>query len=354
MRDSNEYNESEELYSQQKKTEISNVNNSTVFSTKESTVLKNQPFDEVFEADSSDESIDTPKRREQNSIVDKQNQQKPEQQQQQQQQVQNSQSIIQRKPPQEQQSYISEEDDEVQLSGSDYEDDASITNRNNSTINFYNPSNFTHLDVSTELKDLFTHILAYKPHSIDLETKLKPFIPEYIPSVGDIDPFVKIPRPDGQSDFLGLNVLDEPCSNQSDPTVVALNLTYSSRDITTKTVNIPSIENADKNPKRILKWINDIKELHKSKPLPSVKYSNSLPDINFLMQVWSDQFEELLQQVEIPPADINVELEDYVKIVCTLLDIPVYENIIESLHVVFTLYLEFKTNQHFGQQISNI
>ena len=31
----------------------------------------------------------------------------------------------------------------------------------------------------------------YKPQQIELETKLKPFIPDYIPSVGDIDAFLK-------------------------------------------------------------------------------------------------------------------------------------------------------------------
>jgi intraflagellar transport protein 46 len=30
-----------------------------------------------------------------------------------------------------------------------------------------------------------------KPMEIELETKLKPFIPEYLPAVGDIDAFIK-------------------------------------------------------------------------------------------------------------------------------------------------------------------
>jgi hypothetical protein len=32
------------------------------------------------------------------------------------------------------------------------------------------------------------------------------------------------------------------------------------------------------------------------------------------------------------------------------LDIPVYNNIVESLHVLFTLYSDFKQNQHFAGQ----
>lgn len=50
------------------------------------------------------------------------------------------------------------------------------------------------------------HTCRYKPHNIELETKLKPFIPDYIPSIGGIDEFIKVPRPDGKTDFLGLKV----------------------------------------------------------------------------------------------------------------------------------------------------
>jgi intraflagellar transport protein 46 len=64
----------------------------------------------------------------------------------------------------------------------------------------------------------------YKPHNIELETKMRPFIPDYIPAVGDIDPFVKVPRPDGKADNLGLDKLDEPAAVQSDPNVLQLQL----------------------------------------------------------------------------------------------------------------------------------
>ena len=35
-------------------------------------------------------------------------------------------------------------------------------------------------------------LLRYTPQKIDLETKFKPFIPDYIPAVGDIDAFIKV------------------------------------------------------------------------------------------------------------------------------------------------------------------
>ena len=34
--------------------------------------------------------------------------------------------------------------------------------------------------------------LSYTPQSIELEHHLKPFIPDYIPAVGDIDAFLKV------------------------------------------------------------------------------------------------------------------------------------------------------------------
>ncbi len=36
----------------------------------------------------------------------------------------------------------------------------------------------------------------YKPLTITLDAKLKAFIPDYIPAVGEVDAFLKIPRSD--------------------------------------------------------------------------------------------------------------------------------------------------------------
>ncbi len=95
----------------------------------------------------------------------------------------------------------------------------------------------------------------YTPQTIELDHKLKPFIPDFIPAVGDIDAFLKVrdnfqiwtvhecpifsfwmflfnaqvPRPDGEADNLGLLVLDEPCTKQSDPTVLSLWLSENSK-----------------------------------------------------------------------------------------------------------------------------
>ena len=60
--------------------------------------------------------------------------------------------------------------------------------------------------MSAEVKELFQYIGRYKPQTIELETRLKPFIPDFLPAIGEIDPFLKIPRPDGKKDELGLTV----------------------------------------------------------------------------------------------------------------------------------------------------
>lgn len=56
----------------------------------------------------------------------------------------------------------------------------------------YDPADYNHLQVSSETKELFRHITRYTPQAIELETQLRPFIPEYIPAIGDIDAFLKV------------------------------------------------------------------------------------------------------------------------------------------------------------------
>lgn len=183
----------------------------------------------------------------------------------------------------------------------------------------YNPADYAHLDVSTEIRELFGYIGRYKPHNIELDTKIKCFIPDYIPAVGEIDAFIKVSRPDGKPDDLGLKVLDEPSAQQSDPTgnVVCmqpcrcchpahasgvhtvLDLIWRSliKMSNLDPVRVVSIEHADKKPKEITKWINSINDLHRTKPPPQVQYTKSMPDIEMLMQEWPPEFEQRLKQV---------------------------------------------------------
>ncbi|XP_041742320.1 intraflagellar transport protein 46 homolog [Coregonus clupeaformis] len=211
----------------------------------------------------------------------------------------------------------------------------------------YDPADYDHLPVTAEIKELFQYITRYTPQTIELDHKLKPFIPDFIPAVGDIDAFLKVPRPDGKADNLGLLVLDEPCTKQSDPTVLSLWLSENSKQHNIAEVKVKSVENPEKNPKAIENWIESISELHRAKPPATVHYTRSMPDIDTLMQEWPPEFEELLGKVSLPTADINCDLNEYIEFICGILDIPIYKSRIHSLHVLFTLYSEFKNSQHF-------
>ncbi|CAM9751490.1 unnamed protein product [Ectocarpus sp. 13 AM-2016] len=224
----------------------------------------------------------------------------------------------------------------------------------------YDPADYTHLNVSAEIKDLFQYIGRYKAHEVDLDTSLRCFVPDFIPAVGDMDAFLKVPRPDKNPDELGFKasragrarglcpVLDEPAANQSDATVLELQL----RAISKKQygdVAVRSIENAHKNPAEIDKWVQSINDLHRTKPPPQVNYKKNMPDIEVLMEAWPPEFEEIVGNVNLLTPELDMPLEDYARMVCAVMDIPVYDNIIESLHVLFTTFMEFKSNAHFMQ-----
>lgn len=149
---------------------------------------------------------------------------------------------------------------------------------------------------------------------------------------------------------MGLAVIDEPSSNQSDATVLTLQLRAVTKSSGQQPVPVRSLEAADKNPKAIMGWIQSISDLHRHKPPPSVRYSKPMPDIEALMQIWPVQMEELLETCRLPDADLQVDLASYVRIVCAMLDIPVHgDKLTESLHVLFTLFSDFKASDPLGR-----
>ncbi len=76
-----------------------------------------------------------------------------------------------------------------------------------------------------------------------------------------------------------------------------------------------------------------------------------MPDIDKLMEEWPPEVEEAFNHLTLPGADIDMDLEGYCKLACSLLDIPVHpkseNNTIESMHVFFTLFSVFKENIYF-------
>jgi intraflagellar transport protein 46 len=142
----------------------------------------------------------------------------------------------------------------------------------------YNAQDYAHLNVSSEIKELFQYITRFKAQEVELDSNLKCFIPDYIPAIGDMDSFLKVSRPDGKPDTLGLKTLDEPSSTQSDPTVLELQLRAVSKKQQYGDVVVRSIENASKFPSAIDKWIANISDLHRTKPPPQVHYKRNMPD----------------------------------------------------------------------------
>jgi len=214
----------------------------------------------------------------------------------------------------------------------------------------YNPAEFANLPVSSEVKDLFEYISRYKPQKIELETKLKPFVPDYIPAVGEVDACLKMQKPDGNKEDLGIVELDEPALNCEDPTKLVL-LFLQGTNIGGKHVqlDVSSIEHADKKPKEIAKWINSVEDIHKTRPPPSVNYTKPMPDFDQLMSELDPEMERALKDITFPDAGIDMTPGDYARIVLSMLDIPVHKlanekSLIESLHVLFTLFSEFRQN----------
>lgn len=122
---------------------------------------------------------------------------------------------------------------------------------------------------------------------------------------------------------------------------------------------IHSIANSHKNPKQVLGWVADVEEIHKRRVPPSVFYSKKMPEIDTLMQAWDPDFEAALGKVRLGESSVPMSTEALARVACSLFDIPVHEttdnkNLVQSLHVLFTLYASFCANDHFQTSNSSV
>lgn len=53
--------------------------------------------------------------------------------------------------------------------------------------------------LSNDIKELMHYIEEFTAERVEIQPILRPFFLDYIPAVGDVDPFLKIPRPDQAS-----------------------------------------------------------------------------------------------------------------------------------------------------------
>ena len=173
------------------------------------------------------------------------------------------------------------------------------------------------------------------------QTRVRPFLPEYVPSLGDMDEFLKVPRPDGKEDLLGLQVLDEPSLKQSDRSVLALKLKalgkavvddeagggttvsevaevgwakrqsihscglppcastapcyHSSQPVLTVAAlqvqanGTGASEARAELSRRLQDWVASVEALHGKRPTADVAYSIRMPDVEGLMEAWTPE-----------------------------------------------------------------
>lgn len=81
-----------------------------------------------------------------------------------------------------------------------------------------------------------------------------------------------------------------------------------------------------------------------------------MPDIETLMEQWSPEFEESLNEIQFPTSDIDFSLNEYSRLVCAILDIPVYDktaknsSVVEALHCLFSLYNTYNEIPNFADK----
>lgn len=229
------------------------------------------------------------------------------------------------------------------------EDDYGPTKATHIPLPKFDTSEFEKLTTNPEYKHIMSFMNRFQVAEIQLDTKLKPFIPSYIPSIGEVDAFLKVNRPDKANEELGLTVVDEPTIEGVDPNIFNLKLIYTKKNTGNANFQIASVQNAEKNPRQVQNWIDKIAELHKDKMSSSVPYSKNMPELESLMQIWHEKMEATLNEIKLPDEKINMSTENYAKIVCNLLDIPIHKinnnkALIEALHVLFSLYSVVKEN----------
>ena len=76
------------------------------------------------------------------------------------------------------------------------------------------------------------------------------------------------------------------------------------------------------------------------------------------MSEMNPEMESALKEMQFPGPEIDMDPNCYARIILSMLDIPVHKlannkSLIESLHVLFTLFSEFRQNQHFKNQEAN-
>lgn len=204
---------------------------------------------------------------------------------------------------------------------------------------------------AAELLPLFEIMSNFQPPEIEITSHFKPFLPELIPAIGAIDAFIKIPRPDGQLDHLGLTILDEPSIAQANSQVLKMELREKFAVSSSNAHGDGYIgELEKKDDKAITSFLDAVEDIHRNRPPPTMRYSTKMPEFEELMELWPDELDNAMKSLPLPNADLDLSVDEYTRVICAILDIPIKGNTIESLHVLFSLFSQFEANQYFQSQ----
>ncbi|XP_037958543.1 intraflagellar transport protein 46 homolog [Teleopsis dalmanni] len=217
------------------------------------------------------------------------------------------------------------------------------------------PDKWKNLDVPQELKELFPYILKYTPQSIETHYLLQPFIPEYVPAVGDVDAFLKVtvptlPQPHRLQEInehlsrLGLHFLDEPSGEQSEPSLLNMKLRsmLTGSGVNPRSTSATLIPTA-KSSKDIDKWIAEVEQVHMTQ---SVYDAQPRKDIELLQLDWPRNYADaaaIIQSGYQRCANSEISLDEYICLLCQHFGVEgaseTQIDYILNVHTLFALYL---------------
>ncbi|XP_002003677.2 intraflagellar transport protein 46 homolog [Drosophila mojavensis] len=224
------------------------------------------------------------------------------------------------------------------------------------------PDKWEQLPLQPELKELFPYILKYTPQTIDTPYHLQPFVPEFVPAVGDVDAMLKVQAPallqpqaprqrelDEQLQRLGLELLDEPSGAQSEPSLLNMKLRSvlsgsragNSRHAARSATQVPTAKTA----KDIEKWIAEVEQVHMTQ---SMYDAQPRKDIDALLENWPRSFgtpasKEAVDEAYRACLQQQISLVDYVRTLCEHFGVEgpleTQSDYIHNIQTLFALYL---------------
>uniref|UniRef100_A0A1I8FGF8 Intraflagellar transport protein 46 homolog n=1 Tax=Macrostomum lignano TaxID=282301 RepID=A0A1I8FGF8_9PLAT len=167
--------------------------------------------------------------------------------------------------------------------------------------------------------------------------RLKPFIPDFIrrPCGRHRRLHARVPRPDSKPDQLGLRMLDEPCASQSDPPCWTCSCALSASCWCPRRRRCPGL-------RKRRNWNPHAIEKMDLQPSRSCTRHQQPPT---LMSEWRPRVRSCLGGRLPTSANLECDLPAFCDICLSrLLDIPVLQVRVQSLHVLFTLYFDLRNS----------